>query len=167
MSKTSQKYEALNKYSKMRQHLTSPMPVLDTGLIQWADAIGFGTDLEQIRDDVIREAVARVNEQFINGGYHKDNPMFIRACPLQPRPGVLESSPAYCLDDAEEIVHRIVSTMLSKETVDSPMYEHGYVDPEGCIITQPFIDADASAVLYPNSHIVMGEGHDGITAGGS
>tara|TARA_R110001599_G_scaffold11392_2_gene54360 strand:+ start:2917 stop:5343 length:2427 start_codon:yes stop_codon:yes gene_type:complete len=165
MSKTSQKYEALNKYTKMRQHLTSPMPVLNTGLIQWAEAIGFGTDLEQIRDDVIREAIAQVNEQFIHNGYGKDNPMFIRACPLHPRPGVLESSPASSLDEAEEIVHRIVSTMLSKETGDSPMHEHGYVDPEGCIITQPFIDADASAVLYPNSHIVMGEGHDGITAG--
>ena len=84
MSKTSQKYEALNKYTKMRQHLTSPMPVLNTGLIQWAEAIGFGTDLEQIRDDVIREAIAQVNEQFIHNGYGKDNPMFIRACPLHP-----------------------------------------------------------------------------------
>ena len=39
----SQKYEALNKYTKMRNHLTRPMPVLDTGLLAWADKVQFGT----------------------------------------------------------------------------------------------------------------------------
>ena len=161
----SQKYEALNKYTKMRNHLTRPMPVLDTGLLAWADKVQFGTDLEQCRDDIIRRAVEEAEAHWNDGDYSDTKPMFIRACPLQPRPGVLESSPAYDIEDVQEIVHRIVSTMLSKDTSDSPMYEHGYVDPNGCVITQPFIQADASAVLYPNSHIVFGEGHDGITAG--
>ena len=127
----SQKYEALNKYTKMRNHLTRPMPVLDTGLLAWADKVQFGTDLEECRDDIIRRAVEEAEAHWNEGHYSKDKPMFIRACPLQPRPGVLESSPAYDLDDVQEIVHRIVSTMLSKDDSDSPMYEHGYVDPSG------------------------------------
>jgi hypothetical protein len=91
-------------------------------------------------------------------------PIFIRACPLQPRPGVLESSVANNILEAEEVLERIISTMLSKDESSTPMYEHGLIDPEGCIIIQRYIDADASCVIAPGNYIFMGADNDGITA---
>ena len=91
-------------------------------------------------------------------------PLFVRACPLNPRPGVLESSVANDMKELKKIVRRITKTMLSVDTSSEPMYEHGLVDPEGCIIIQRYIDADASAVVAPGNYIFMGEGNDGITA---
>lgn len=91
-------------------------------------------------------------------------PIFIRACPLRPRPGVLESSMANNMQEATDVLERIIGTMLSKDESDSPMYEHGLIDPEGCIIVQPYIDADASCVVSPNHYILMGADNDGITA---
>lgn len=91
-------------------------------------------------------------------------PLFVRACPLSPRAGVLESSVAHDMKELKKIVRRITKTMLSIDTSTSPMYEHGLVDPEGCIIIQQYIDADASAVVSPNNYIFMGADNDGITA---
>ena len=91
-------------------------------------------------------------------------PIFIRACPLQPRPGVLESSVANNIQEATDVLERIIGTMLSVDESDSPMYEHGLVDPEGCIIIQRYIDATASCVVSPNHYILMGADNDGITA---
>ena len=91
-------------------------------------------------------------------------PIFIRACPLQPRPGVLESSIANDIQEATDVLERIIGTMLSVDESDSPMYEHGLVDPEGCIIIQRYIDATASCVVSPNHYILMGADNDGITA---
>ncbi len=91
-------------------------------------------------------------------------PIFIRACPLQPRPGVLESSVANNITEAEEVLERIISTMLSVDDSPKPMYEHGLIDPEGCIIFQRYIDADASCVVAPGNYIFMGADNDGITA---
>lgn len=91
-------------------------------------------------------------------------PIFIRACPLQPRPGVLESSIANNMQEATDVLERIIGTMLSVDESDSPMYEHGLVDPEGCIIIQRYIDATASCVVSPNHYILMGADNDGITA---
>ena len=90
--------------------------------------------------------------------------IFIRACPLSPRPGVLESSPASNPTEAKEVLTRIITTMLSKDTSPKPMYEHGYIDPHGSVMIAPYIDADASCVVAPNNYIIMGEGNDGITA---
>lgn len=92
-------------------------------------------------------------------------PVFVRACPLTPRPGVLESSPAFTVDELRETLSRIADKMLSVDTADTTAYEHGLIDPFGCIIVQRFIAADASAVVAPNSYIMMGDTHDGITAG--
>ena len=91
-------------------------------------------------------------------------PIFIRACPLQPRPGVLESSVANNIQEATDVLERIIGTMLSVDESDKPMYEHGLVDPEGCIIIQRYIDATASCVVSPNHYILMGADNDGITA---
>ena len=92
-------------------------------------------------------------------------PVFVRACPLTPRPGVLESSPAFTVDELRETLSRIADKMLSVDTADTTAYEHGLIDPFGCIIVQRFIAADASAVVAPNSYIIMGDTHDGVTAG--
>ena len=59
---------------------------------------------------------------------------------------------------------RIANKMLSVDTADTTAYDHGLIDPFGCIV-QRFIEADASAVVAPNSYIIMGDSHDGVTAG--
>ena len=76
---------------------------------------------------------------------------FLRTAPLNPRHGVLEStmikSDDFLMDWA-----RLRNSMLE-------------LDPEGCLILQPFIDADYSAVMAPGKYAVIGQGHDGTTAG--
>ena len=84
-------------------------------------------------------------------------PVFVRACPLTPRPGVLESSPAFTVDELRDTLTRIADKMLSVDTADTTAYEHGLIDPFGCIIVQRFVSADASAVVAPNSYIIMGD----------
>ena len=108
--------------------------------------------------DYVLEGLALINSSVLAW------PIFIRACPLQPRPGVLESSIANNTQEATDVLERIIGTMLSVDESDSPMYEHGLVDPEGCIIIQPYIDATASCVISPNHYILMGADNDGITA---
>jgi len=94
-----------------------------------------------------------------------DKQLFVRACPLSPRAGVLESSVANSLDEMSVIVNRIMDTMLGADPSSEPLYEHGLLEPDGCIIVQPYIDATASAVVSPTSHIVMARDNDGVTAG--
>ena len=108
--------------------------------------------------DYVLEGLALINSSELTW------PIFIRACPLQPRPGVLESSVANNIQEATDVLERIIGTMLSVDESDSPMYEHGLVDPEGCIIIQRYIDATASCVISPNHYILMGADNDGITA---
>jgi hypothetical protein len=91
--------------------------------------------------------------------------LFVRACPLNPRPGVLESCVAHDYDEVEIVARRIISTMLSPDESDEPMYESGLIDPQGMVIVQPYINANASAVVAPNNYILMGRDNDGITAG--
>ena len=135
----------------------------------------FGTDekgtalklLQHAHDDVYDgwvDAYVQDGLKLISETHSLHWPVFIRACPLQPRPGVLESSVANSKQEAEDVLRRIIGTMLSKDESDSPMYEHGLVDPEGCIIIQPYIDATASCVVSPNHYILMGADNDGITA---
>mgnify|MGYP003650070072 FL=1 len=115
----------------------------------------------------LTDSPTRVEEvwELLNG--YGNRPLFIRACPLNARPGVLESSPADSLDKMHEIVNRITATMLGPDPDPSnPMYEHGLCDPDGCIIVQQFIEADASAVASPYSYVQVGAEHDGVTAGG-
>lgn len=164
----SQKAGALAKYTKAKNQgmVYAPWHVLNTVTMNLivADEI---TDVDideamQNLDEVIEQKCIEVREGL-------KEPYFVRACPLQPRPGVLESSVANDNDEHKdelyETISRIATKMLSKEEGDSPMYEHGYVEPEGCIIIQHYIDADASAVVAPNSYIFVGRDNDGITAG--
>lgn len=77
---------------------------------------------------------------------------FVRACPLTPRPGRLESSASTSVTDSVRTFARIRDTMRE-------------IDPDGCMIVQPFIPAIASAVLAPRQYVVVGREHDGVTAG--
>ena len=105
-------------------------------------------------------AIADVLEKFSNSW-----PLFVRACPLHPRPGVLESTAVDNKEDLFVVISRITKQMLGPDPSPTPQYEHGLCDPDGCIIVQPFMDADASAVVSPYAHAVIGAGHDGVTAG--
>tara|TARA_R100001198_G_scaffold95869_1_gene83280 strand:+ start:188 stop:2656 length:2469 start_codon:yes stop_codon:yes gene_type:complete len=98
---------------------------------------------------------------FASGICAGDESVFIRACPLHPRPGLLESEAASNEDEFMEILSRIITTMLGPDPHDSSIE---MMEPDGCIILQKFIPADASAVMAPGKYIIMGEGHDGVTA---
>lgn len=93
-----------------------------------------------------------------------EQPIFIRACPLEARHGVLESAPATSLKECINIVRRIGRTMLGANPHD-PEGEPAPMEPKGCIIVQKYIEADASAVLNPGMHMHIAGGIDGITAG--
>lgn len=167
----SQKAAALAKHRKIQQNgmLYSNWNHLDTKRINLMGHEEMEPALKLLvnaHDDVYQGWV----DEFVSDGLEVINqshltwPIFIRACPLQPRPGVLESSVANNITEAEEVLKRIISTMLSKDESPKPMYEHGLIDPEGCIIVQQYIDADASAVVAPGNYIFMGADNDGITA---
>lgn len=76
---------------------------------------------------------------------------FLRACPENPRHGVLESIEV-SLDDLEEKWNYLRGVMLEE-------------DPNGCMLLQPFIPATSSMVFVPNVYGWIGRDHDGITAG--
>lgn len=76
---------------------------------------------------------------------------FLRTAPLTPRHGVLESTR----------IHRD-DFLMHWARLRNSMLEH---DPEGCLILQNCIEAQHSAVMAPGKYVVVGEGHDGITAG--
>ena len=76
--------------------------------------------------------------------------IFIRACPEHARHGVIES---IRIDE---------QTFLDEwKQLSQKMKE---IDPNGCLLIQPFVDATSSMVLAPNQYAVVGEGHDGVTA---
>ena len=123
-------------------------------------------DTEEIESFVTSVTTSGAITMVINkSGGVLSQPVFVRACPLTPRPGVLESSPAFTVDELRDTLTRIADKMLSVDTADTKAYDHGLIDPFGCIIVQRFVSADASAVVAPNSYIIMGDSHDGITAG--
>ena len=92
-------------------------------------------------------------------------PMFVRTCPLNPRHGVLESTKVD-MYTIQEVVARLQEIMMCGTTVE---YEGEILqveaDPLGSLIVQPFVEATSSAVYAPGMHIVLGEGHEGVTAG--
>lgn len=158
----SQKAEAYIKYMEAKKSGS----VWD----EWYPLKTYRIDLvppgEPVNDESIKAALVRVEQKFETlPNPHKNKPLFVRACPLNPRPGVLESSAAGSREEMQDVVYRIAHKMLSVEDSDKPMYDHGYVDPHGSIIIQPFIQADASCVAAPGSYIIMGPDHDGVTAG--
>ena len=160
----SQKAAALAAYKQKADSYSTrtEWPVLSTVEQQ---LVPVGDDIPTNIDAFVAEKVgslhAKVEARFGGDAY----PLFVRACPLNPRPGVLESSRADNIDEVTVIAHRIISTMMSPDPSDSPMYESGLIDPNGMLIVQPFINAHASAVVAPNNYILMGRDNDGITAG--
>tara|TARA_B100001093_G_scaffold32899_1_gene28530 strand:- start:2471 stop:4747 length:2277 start_codon:yes stop_codon:yes gene_type:complete len=160
----SQKYQALQAYTEQKDSYNSQTewPTLHScavHLVPTGDDLP--DDINAFVDEKVVQLIAEVQERFSQTTY----PLFVRACPLVPRPGVLESSRADTLLDVEVIAHRIITTMMSPDTSDDPHYEHGFTDPHGTVMVQPFINANASAVVAPNNYILMGRDNDGITAG--
>tara|TARA_Y100000004_G_scaffold135263_1_gene153050 strand:+ start:4115 stop:6616 length:2502 start_codon:yes stop_codon:yes gene_type:complete len=102
-----------------------------------------------LNDDNLDDVVYFMNHYLGSG-----QAVFTRTCPLTPRHGVLEStkSEAGNEDDLRETVSHLQNVMVEN-------------DPEGCLAVQPFVRATGSCVLAPNMYVVIGEGHDGITAG--
>ena len=184
---TSQKAEALAKYTKaheagMMSGYWQPLSTLRFDLLtQESELSDIMTSIESkeklsgylksqlMTTEKIEEFITFVKTSITmvtdKGSGVLTRPVFVRACPLTPRPGVLESSPAFTVDELRDTLTRIADKMLSVDTADTTAYEHGLIDPFGCIIVQRFIAADASAVVAPNSYIMMGDTHDGITAG--
>jgi len=183
---TSQKAEALAKYTKgyeagMMSGHWKPLSTMRYNLlleeselseimatIESKDTLSGYLKSQLMSTEMIDEFVTRVTTSHITHTFSDGKlvvPLFVRACPLTPRPGVLESSPAYTVDELSDTLTRIADKMLSVDTADTTAYEHGLIDPFGCIIVQRFVAADASAVVAPNSYIMMGDSHDGITAG--
>ena len=186
---TSQKAEALAKYTKaheagMMSGYWKPLSTMRFNLLtqesELSDIMATIESKEKLSGylksqlmstEMIEEFVTSITKsghitmEINNSGGTLSQPVFVRACPLTPRPGVLESSPAFTVDELRDTLTRIADKMLSVDTADTTAYEHGLIDPFGCIIVQQFVAADASAVVAPNSYIMMGDTHDGITAG--
>jgi hypothetical protein len=160
----SQKAEALEAYTKQASnYMTSTdWPVLNT-----AKVVLFSPDEPVPEFDLDETVKSRVEELIKQAKMLNINefPLFIRACPLNPRPGVLESCRADNWDEVNTVATRIITTMLSPDNSEQPMYESGLIDPQGTVIIQPYINAHASAVVAPNNYILMGRDNDGITAG--
>ena len=151
----SQKYEALQAYKTLRDNYDSSTewPCLATCAVHLVPTSeDLPDDTNTFVEQKVVELINMVKERFSES----DCPLFVRACPLVPRPGVLESSRADSILDVEVIAHRIITTMMSPDTSDEPMYEHGFIDPHGTVMVQPFINADASAVAAPDNYILHG-----------
>ena len=160
----SQKAAALQAYTEQADmyNMRTQWPVLRTvqlSLVPVGDNIP--TDIDAFIEDKVQDLLCSIDKVFGSGNW----PLFVRACPLNPRPGVLESSRADNLEEAGVVAKRIITTMMSPDPSDQPMYESGLIDPNGMLIVQPFINAHASAVVAPNNYILMGRDNDGITAG--
>ena len=134
------------------------------------DVLDINCDPEADLDERVLESLSTLDdriEAFAQLADKNDGPVFVRACPLKPRPGVLESSRADGYDEISQTISRIARRMLSVDDFsDTPVYEdHPYVDPYGSIIVQRYIDATASAVAMIGQYIIMGPLNDGVTAG--
>jgi len=165
MIKMSQKALALEAY----EELTMTHGALTTDL-GWRTLRTTGVTLLKEGDELPSSIDAFIDsnvEQLKHQIQHSQLsfPVFVRACPLNPRPGVLESSMADNWDEFTTVATRIITTMMSPDPSDKPMYDTGLIDPYGTVIVQPYIDADASAVVSPNHYIMMGRDNDGVTAG--
>ncbi|MFZ9078109.1 MAG: hypothetical protein ACO23H_06200 [Alphaproteobacteria bacterium] len=161
----SQKAEALEAYTKQA---TNYMSSTDWPVLHTAKVVLFSPDEpvpEFDLDVTVKSRVEELIKQAKMLNMNNSFPLFIRACPLNPRPGVLESCRADDWDEVNTVATRIISTMLSPDNSEQPMYESGLIDPQGTVIIQPYINAHASAVVAPNNYILMGRDNDGITAG--
>tara|TARA_R100000234_G_scaffold15880_1_gene8648 strand:- start:7919 stop:10477 length:2559 start_codon:yes stop_codon:yes gene_type:complete len=144
----------------------------------WIPKDGTVTPREKWEPEMRKKA----EEAFSAMGNTNDT-LFIRAAPIQPRPGVVESIPATGKEEFVNTVLGLADTMLGpdhwpklneKTGKMETIYPHGLCEPDGCMMVQKFIDATASAVMgggYRDAegnvvpgYIEIGLGHDGITA---
>ena len=147
----SQKYAAMNKFTNARNNDVVYAPHWET--------------LRAVKIELIADPEER--RQACHTAYNSmsEHDVFVRACPLAPRPGVLESSRALEISEVITIVDRITMTMLGPDPDPAnPMYEHGLCDPDGCIMLMPDLDATASCVVAPYSYVSVGEGNAGVTS---
>lgn len=93
------------------------------------------------------------NEEVVMSAFSRlgDGDLFLRTCPETARHGVLESVKV-SVDTIIVEWTRLRDIMLKLE-------------PTGCLILQPFLDATSSMVLHPTKYATIGVGHDGVTAG--
>lgn len=160
----SQKYKALQQYEELKREYDCEtrwhtQATVAVSLVPIGEEVN--SNRAAIVDTALENLMADVDLRFTAGSY----PLFVRACPLVPRPGVLESSRADTSSEVRTIAKRIMDKMMSPDTSPVPMYEHGFTDPHGTIMVQPFVQAHASAVVAPDNYIMMGPNHDGVTAG--
>lgn len=160
----SQKADALQKYKYLKDEYAFSYAYRTLDMFR-IDILEEGVDTNDVDWATIREGVIKRVDEY-NNSVSNNSPVFVRACPLVPRPGVLESSKATSFQQMREIVLRIYDKMVSIDDSPKPMYDCGLIDPYGSIIIMPYVDANASAVTSLGHYIYMGEGNDGITAGG-
>ena len=79
--------------------------------------------------------------------------LFIRSCPANPRPGVLESFRLNLGDG-----NNLAPIMELRDNLR-------LLDPEGCLVIQKWYPATHSVTLSTAGHITIGYGNDGVTAG--
>lgn len=84
---------------------------------------------------------------FLNGQSGQEGKVFVRACPVRPRHGFVESRVVHTLKELREV---------HDETLEA--------DPNGEWLLGEMIPATSNAVITPSS-IAVGPGHDGATGG--
>ncbi len=146
----SQKYEALEKYTQLKADYNSITEWVTLETVS-RPLVRVGEEMPSSFDAFIDANVEQLKHDIQRTWAIIPFPLFVRACPLIPRPGVLESSKAKNMDEVDTIARRIMTTMMSPDPSDKPMYDHGFIDPHGTVIVQPFIDAKASAVVAPDN----------------
>ena len=133
----SQKYQALNAYQELKDNYSASTNWRTLSTVA-VSLVPVGEPMPEDIGDYIEFLVTVLGTKVKNSwGVDNDHyPLFVRACPLVPRPGVLESSRADTYDDVLVIARRIISTMMSPDTSDSPMYDHGITDPHGTVMVR-------------------------------
>ena len=177
----SQKYFAYNKYGDahggyMFDRKWEPLKTYRITMPKWIPKDGSVTPREMWEREMTEKA------RVAYAHFNTDEVLFIRAAPIQPRPGVLESIPAQGEEEFVNTVLELTTTMLGPDPASPPIYEHGLCEPEGCMMVQKFIPATASAVIgvghrveqmnkdgekemvVKPGYVEIGMGHDGITA---
>ena len=79
-------------------------------------------------------------------------PCFLRACPETPRHGVIESYKCNDEDTLVDMFKELVYVMKDKVFTDDKGNEYVGMDPNGCLILMPFIEADSSCVMALSYH---------------
>ena len=79
-------------------------------------------------------------------------PCFLRACPETPRHGVIESYRCNDEDTLVDMFKELVYVMKDKVFTDDEGNEYVGMDPNGCLMLMPFIEADSSCVMALSYH---------------